>query len=239
MKLHCPNCSHQLRAGEVNVVKTIAKCASCNNVFDFTRELDEAPLPVPYHEVHDVPGGVDLLEYADHMEITVDQRRSRATWALFAPLIGLVFPFLFFWFGNFNVIFLVIFLSITVIAEFGVIAVGLGRLLNRTHIYVDSEFLTVERRPLNVLLNNQRVFDPLDVEQLYVLRKKIKTRKSKNGKVTHFHSHSVAVTTHDGQRHELIPNLHSADLARYLERRIEQYLGIENRRVAEEFVEVG
>ena len=236
MKLHCPNCTHELRASEIDVVKTIAKCASCNNLFDFTAQLDEAPLPVPYHAVPRVPGGIDLVEYADSMEITVRQTKSKATWALLAPLLGVVFPFVFVWFSGFGLIPLLVFASITVIAEFGVIALGLSRLLHKIHIGVRSHALTVERRPLHVLLDNKQSFDPLDVEQLYVQRRNVKTRTDKRGRQTHFYNYSVVLRTHAGTQHELIPNLHSADLARYLERRIEQYLGIENRRVREEVV---
>lgn len=237
MELHCPNCTTQIQGEDVNVVKTIAKCRTCDNIFDFTRQLTAAQPPVPYRELHDEPAGVDLHEFGDSMEIEVSQRGAKGTWLLLAPVLTLLFPLVFMIGSGFPWFMWMVVFGVFLIAEIGVLWRGIGRLLNKTYIYVDRQFLSVERRPLHLLVRNDLIFDPIDVAQLYVVRKLIKERKRKKGKVTKIFGYSVALETHAGQRHVLIPDLHSADLARYLEARIETYLGIANRSMPGEFVD--
>ena len=231
MQLHCPNCQHNIEEDNINVVKTIAVCKSCNNLFDFTNELKHATLPVPHHEVVHVPSGVDLTEYRDSLEITLDWRRSSSSF---------LFMFSLFWNG-----FMVVWCSIALmngawpmlLFSIPFIAVGVwllyssvGYMFNTTTFFVDEHFLAVEHRPINFLAQRDKYYTPEEVDQLYVKRH---SPGESNGRKVY--AYEVHLKLKNGKDVNLIKNLKSEDAAWFIEQRIEQYMGIENRKMPDEW----
>ena len=234
MHLHCPNCTRQIEQDGINLVKTIAICKTCDNIFDFTRQMNEAQLPVPYRRVTHVPKNVHLTEYTDGLEISL---RWRDLGTYCQAGFGL------FWTG---------FVAVwTMMALYGTIkggapiifplfsipfwAVGIGLLYNSvakifttTVISVDTDFLAIEHRPLRPIGMKNQYYRPEEVQQLYV---KKKVTKNKNGSTT---TYRVYAQLTNGKDIILVEQLNDENTARYVEQRIEQYLDIPNRPVAGE-----
>ena len=234
MHLHCPHCARQIEEDGINLVKTIALCKSCDNIFDFTRQMSEAQLPVPYRRVTQIPRKVHLTEYTDGLEISV---RWRDAGAYCTAAFGL------FWTGfiaifTFGSIFAVadgafpwpVFLVLIPFWVIGVLMLysSAVQLFTTTTVSADAEFLAVEHRPLRPLNTQDQYYRPEEVQQLYV---KKRVRRGKNSTTVTFRVHAQLAT---GQDVVLVEGLDDEDAARYIEQRIETYLQIPNRPVAGE-----
>ena len=232
MQLHCPNCASHIQSDGVNLTKTIAVCKSCDNIFDFTKQVKQATPPVPYQmDRPHIPTGIDLVEFDDGMEIRFNWRRAGNSfnlmfglfWNIFLAVITTVMVAV----GNWPVLLLLIPFYLVGIY---MIYLSVGYLVNTTTIFVDRHFIAVEHRPINFLVQRDKYYTPEETDQLFV---KEESPGTKNGQQVL--TYALFIRLKDGKEVRLIQNLHSADSARYLERQIEQYLGIENRRIAGEY----
>ena len=231
MQLHCPHCSHHIEEDGINVVKTIAVCKSCSNIFDFTNQLDAATLPVPYRKITHIPKGIDLTEYTDSMEIRVKWRDAGgcfllgfgifwtgfvAFWTSMVLFMGGPIPMALFSIPFWIIGVLMLYTAIT-------------NLITKTSIHVDAEYLALEHEPLRPLGQKNHYYHPEEVEQLYV--KQHVTHSKKGGRRETYRVHLQLRSKRDV---ELIRDLPKAS-AQYIEQRIEAYLGIANRPVRGEY----
>ena len=64
MHLDCPECRAPVFSEDVDLVKTIAKCKSCNNIFEFSDQLNNSnELPARYRKAIIIPPGIEVLHH--------------------------------------------------------------------------------------------------------------------------------------------------------------------------------
>jgi hypothetical protein len=236
MLVHCTHCSRQIPAADLDVSTAIAKCRHCNAVFSFAAALEQEggaparPHRTPGAAAVSQPKGIKVEDWAGNLLIS--RRWFSLAFIFLAFFCAAWDGFLVFWYG----------LAFTeadtpwimVVFPIGHLAVGvfltyftLCGLLNRTVIKVESGRLTIRHGPLPWPGN--RDVDTADLDQLYCRRV---IRNTSNGSSETYQLH---VLTKSGQQMKLVSGLDGPEQALFLEQRIEQYLGIENRPVAGEY----
>lgn len=250
MQIRCPRCDRVVPASDLSLGNQVARCRPCDEVFPFSKQLDEGSDEDGYEdgyedddsgdEVHDsralatrprrpVPLPRGMQARNDGKRLTL--RRRWLNWGLLP--IGI---FTLFW-DTFMVVWFTISLTSGMwpMALFGSIhgMVGLGLTywclllaFESTVIEVDVGKLTVRHEPLPYA--GREVLEAGRVAQLY--SKRVVTRGSKSTTIT-FELHAVL---EDGSHKKLLDGLSSSDQALWLEGEIERFLGIEDRDVAGE-----
>lgn len=222
MRVSCKKCRSEIPATDVDIKRAIAKCTSCNEIFDFSDQLSAVPARSPM--AVSLPKNMEVRESASGFTIV---RR----W--FSPK---VFPmagfcllwngFLFFWYdkafesGNLIAIFFP-FLHVAVGA--GLTYSVLAGFLNKTYIGVSRQLLAVVTSPLPFF--NKKTLNPDDVEQLYSKEKVTRGRDSTTS------TYEVHIVTKSGKDIKLVSGLQQSEQALYIEQEIEKYLEIKDRRV--------
>jgi hypothetical protein len=237
MQLCCPNCNHLIPAEDINIVRTVAKCSECHNIFTFTEMLDKAPLPVPYkEEVFVIPDGIELLRMLDELEITVSWRNAGNSFVLFFSFMWnaiLAFIlFMFFGIGGTAVVFTPItlfFVPFVLVGAYTLYA-GISQLVNKTYINVDGRQLSVRHKPFNFLLYKDRYMPNAEVKQLYVRRYEVgKTNE------TPVFAFALDAIMRDGKTVTLVQNIKKIEHGRFIEQQVEQFLNIVDEKVAGEW----
>lgn len=226
MHLNCPECENQIKSDDIHLVKTIAICQSCNNIFDFTNELKEANLPAftnPKPEIV-MPHGIEVLKLMNELEIMIKWRSISNNFTIF---------FAVFWNLFIGIFTLAVTLSgswMMLLFMLPFLAVGayliyssVSYLVNKTFIIVDQEGISIEHRPINFLIQKDNFIFKEDIRQLYVKRYSV---GSQNGRQVY--AFSLEVTLNSGKEITLLKNLKSLEHGHYIEQEIENYLGIKN-----------
>jgi hypothetical protein len=227
--LSCPRCNHFIKGSDVNIEKTIAKCSHCEHVFAFEHDSNSLQLkPVPI-----IPEGIETLKLKSELDIRLKwlnttSKGGRKFLTLFAAMWNLMLlPFV-----------LVVILS----GEFGILLflslhllVGLGLLwhlgtiyLNRTSILINKRKLRVRTIPLRHLLWPNTEIDVDSIQQLYVTKY---VQSTSNGIPNY--AYALYAILDNGEKRALIRGM-SRETQIYIEKEIEDYLGIKKRRVPEE-----
>ena len=160
MRLNCPECNTPIFADDINLVKTIAKCKSCNNLFDFNNIFaDPKTFPTRYRKEIVIPPGIEVLHLMSELEIMIKWRRSAKTFTLFFALfwnvfIGAMSIFMLALGEIFPILFLIPFLLVGVY----LIYASLGYALNTSYITVDDQRLSVTHKPINFLIQKDKLF---------------------------------------------------------------------------------
>ena len=229
MALNCPDCQFPIPYDDINIVKTIAKCKNCNNIFEFTEERkNRAEFPtVLRRESLEIPPGIEVLKLMNELEILIKWRKSAKYFTLFFALFWNVFVFIFAIFvfaaGEFGMLlFMIPFIAMGIYLLYA----GVSYLINTTYITVDDKRLAVEHKPINFLIQKDKYFTPEDISQLYVRRYEV--GKSNDTPVYAF---AVDLILKNGSDYNLVKALHSVQYARYIEQEIESYLKINDRPV--------
>lgn len=246
----CERCGARVPAEDIDLPARLAKCRSCQGVFDFSRQLGRPRVrAVPLATTQPVapqPGGITVVE-----DIPAPERESgyrtapagggrlvmRRSWYSH-QIIFLAF-FCLIWDG-----FLITWYKVLLGAERGPgffffvfpllhVAVGVGLtyrtlagFLNKTWITVAGGELTIRHGPLPWFGN--RAVPSAEIGQLYCEQSVIRNRNSTSV------SYNLCAVLRDGRKVDLIKSLPS-EQALYLEHRIEEHLGIEPAPVAGEF----
>ena len=234
MQLNCRNCGKPIAAADVNIELAIAKCMACNSVFNFADQLGaKAGLAARRPEVP-MPGGITVDQWGPQLKIV---RR----W--FSPvIIFLIFfciawdSFLVFWYamafsdlnGGGMGWMMIIFPVAHVAVGVGLTYFTIAGILNKTKLSVDVGQLTVRHGPLPWPGNRTLTTDELD--QLYCTEHISRSGNSTSSST----SYRVNVATRDGKKIKLLSGLSDADQALYIEQKIEEHLGIEDRPVGGE-----
>lgn len=229
MALNCPDCQFPIPYEDINIVKTIAKCKSCNNIFEFTKEREErGEFPsVLRSEPLVIPPGIEVLKLMNELEIMVKWRDSGSfftiIFAFFWNVFISVFVIALVMSGQYDMfLFLIPFIAVGIY----LIYAGIGYLINTTYITVDDERLAVEHKPINFLIQKDKYFLPEDIQQLYVKRYEVGKANEKP-----VYAFSVELMQKNRREVNLIKGLHSVEYARYIEREIETYLKIKDRSI--------
>lgn len=232
MHLNCPDCRAPIFSDDVDLVKTIAKCKSCNNIFEFSEKFGNTDeLPGRYRKELVIPPGIEVLHLMSELEIIIKWRKSAKTFILF---------FAFFWNA-----FMAVFISIAAFAGSGIMLIAsipfvlvgiyllyasVGYLINTSYITVDEDRLSVVHKPINFLIQKDHHYAPEDIKQLYVDKYKVGKKNEQN-----VYAYRVELVLKNGKQKTLVKELHSVEYARYIEQEIEFYLKIKDRPVEGEY----
>jgi len=234
MRLHCPECQHQIPAEDVNIVKTIAKCVECNNIFEFTDQLKNAKLPATSFDQREeimMPAGIEVLKLVNELEIMVRWRKSSKNFLIFFCLfwnsIVAVVTLAFAFSGS-----LFSFLILTPFWLVGILLIyqSIGYLLNTTYITVDRNRIAIEHKPINFLVQRDAYYHAKDVKQLFVQRYSV---GSSNGQPVY--AFALHLRLNNGKDIKLLKNLHSAEYAKYIEQEVERFLGLSDQKMEGEW----
>jgi predicted Zn finger-like uncharacterized protein len=237
MQVTCPKCSARIPAEDVNIARVVAKCRSCGAVFNFEGQLalPRATASSPIARVA-LPPGIDL-QISEHPapapadpyragtraagDLTLTRRWFNAG-AIFLLLFSIVwFSFLAFWYttaftdGAPWIVF--VFPILHVGAGFMIAHKALTGLLNTTTIRVANGRLTVRHGPIPTF--GDRDIALFDLRQLYTVTK----TRSKGADTYELHA-----ITSVGPTVKLMTDLTEVQQALYIERTIEDHLGIED-----------
>jgi hypothetical protein len=223
MRVVCRTCKSEIPASDIDIKTKIAKCDSCNNIFDCSDQLLSAVSVLP-RETIGMPAGIELLYVENGMQIV---RR----W--FSPRLIFLTLFCLFWDG-----FMVVWFSIAIsqgqwaMAAFGsihgMIGVGLtyfviAGYINKTYITVAYESLTVQHKPLP--FSGGKTIKSSDLKQLY------SKELIHHGRGKTSYSYEVQAITHSDTTVKLLSGLETSEQALFIEHEIEKYLGISDQLV--------
>ncbi|HEY9072086.1 MAG TPA: hypothetical protein VIV61_17640 [Candidatus Ozemobacteraceae bacterium] len=232
--MNCPYCGSPVPSSDVNIVRLIAKCKSCNEVFSF----GEGGAPVSGHpaakrgaEPPPMPANLQAAVIGDTLHIRYKWFRPSILFLMFFAIAW--DSFLVFWYSA------AIFVSgpekfIMLLFPIAHLAVGVAityavlcGLFNTTTVSVSRGALGIRHAPFSWGFGN--ILVPVgELDQLYCRSEK---SHSKNGTTTTYSLHAILT---NGKHLDLIKNLEDRDLASYLEYAIEGHLGIEDRPVSGE-----
>ncbi|MEM6963313.1 MAG: hypothetical protein AAF573_01020 [Bacteroidota bacterium] len=218
----CPSCSTSPAIEDVNIHDKIAKCGSCGTVFSFAQEVNHLAQSNNNQAEEEVivrPVGIEKSYFHDELELTM-QQPTGGFWIL------MIF-FMAFFAGLFYLVHLKKGIPIYWPLGFGSMALlfyykYLNKNNDKIYTTVDEKYLSIQYRPK--YFSKDKLIPAQEIEQLYV-----KTLAS------NYYSLYAIQNTPEGQKHVLlIQYLDSRNKARYMEREIEEYLGIEDKRLPEE-----
>lgn len=176
-----------------------------------------------------LPDGFLLNYFDDYMQIT----RKWLGAQTFGLLVGtLVFNYV--WMGNGFVeiiasdrelllkIFCLAFIAIGAVSAYFTIASA----MNKTQVYVNKNSMAIQHHPIPWIGN--KTIEVKEIQQIYV-----KTVVKTNNQRTYYKYHVLGLTS-DNQKIKLVTGLTKYQHAHFIEKKIEDYLGIENESVADE-----
>ena len=230
LKLSCPNCQAEIRAADINMANTLAKCDACNTVFDFSPILKR-----PKHKKEEIllPPGIEA--YATNYELDIELNWRKSSQAL-----GFFLFFTLFWNGIVSIFVVTALLT----GSFGMLAaisvhllIGIGLLyyvlsvfFNTTYIVVNQRELSIEHRPLKSPFYRNRYIEARENDQIFV--EKYVAGKT-NGRPNY--AFGVQAILQGGKRVKLVKGLKNSDQALYIEQEIESFLTIQDEPVDEEW----
>jgi hypothetical protein len=223
MKITCTSCHREIPASDIDIRSKMAKCAACNNVFDFSDQVPSSG------------GGVcrESLGIPKNVEVNYIENGLQIVRRWFSPVIVFLTLFCCFWDG-----FMIVWFTIAIregqwaMAAFGTIhgLVGVGLTyfvicgyLNRTYVTISYDALSIVHKPLPA--PGQKTVNRNELKQLY---SKEKVHHGRNGTS---YSYDVMAITHGGQTIKLLAGLDASEQALFIEQEIEKYLGIRDEAV--------
>lgn len=232
MHLSCPECRAPVYADNVNLVKTIAKCTSCHNIFEFEEEVrNSKELPARYRKEIIIPPGIEVLHLMNELEIMIKWSKSAKTFML---------SFALFWNTFVAIAVTVLILSGTysillffipfILAGAYMIYASIGYLVNTSFITVDEKRISVSHKPINFLIQKDKHFSPNEVQQVFVRKYSV---GSTNGNPVY--AYAVDLLLKNEKKYTLVKELHALKYAQYIEQEIEHYLKIKDRPVDGEY----
>jgi len=222
-KIHCPSCTEEVDAANLQLNDKIGKCTHCNAVFPFQKEIAHLFKEENKREEVSRPAGIDVVHFQDEIDFTIEQPAPvlDILGVIFLSLFGFLATLIYFkkgisilipgflWFGSAFCLYNI-----------------LTRKKNKIYLNIDRNNLTVKWRPKKMMTD--KVIDIQEIDQVY-----LKTDSM------NFSLHLI-LNGIDGQKHVPLINSvgNSLAKARYLEQEIEKHLGIKDRKVPESNVTV-
>jgi hypothetical protein len=245
MQVQCSTCRSKLPAEDVNIDTVLAKCRSCNSVFDFSDQvrLEKIPETKVKRDRGDIPlpRQIRVDDRGRTLEITRRWARGPAFFFLFFSgfwnLIVSIFVVAFLsgmmrptrnssgqpppWFMG-------LFLTPFVLVGIGTGWAALALLFNTTRIRVVDRRLMVRHGP--IWWPGKRDLDTSTLDQLYCEEYVAYTQNN----VPQYRFQVQAICK-DGSKLKLVRGMEDPGQALYLERLLEKHLGITDRAVRGEF----
>lgn len=234
MHLHCPDCSEQISSDGINIVKTIAICKHCDNLFDFEpMVLETAGLPAIRERREEIiPPGIEVLRLSSELEIMIDWRKNAKTFTFFFAIFWNVFVSVFaLIFAIAGAPLVLLFLIPFFLAGGYMLYSSLGYLVNTTYVTVNDHRLSIEHTPIKFLIQRDKHYAPDEIDQVFV-------RKYSVGSVNNEPVYAYAVDIQIKRSQDkvnIVKELKSLDNAKFIEAEIEYFLNIKDRPVHGEF----
>lgn len=228
--MNCPNCGTHVPSEDINIVRLVAKCQNCDEIFSFG-DSDQSMTAPGTGSVRDVPKPPNLHVETIGQRLTISYRWFH--WMYFFLLFFCIGwdSFLIFWYlmalhmpGPAALI-MVLFPTIHLAVGVALTYVTISGFLNSTRISADRSFLEIQHGPLPWWGSRKIPTDQLN--QLFC-RGQHRSRKS------NAMAYSIHAILNNGDRVDLLSHVQDRDLVLYLEKAIEDHLGIEDRPVAGE-----
>jgi len=227
-RLSCPSCGEALNAEHINLHSNVAKCGSCHMVFSIEEEManlkvDEKEKVAEKEEIKQEvfrPEGVDLFYFKDNMEITVGQPLH------WIDMSGIIFLPIFAIFSLIPYLEKSISTFIPLLLAAGALFFifrAIGYRTAKTFIDINDRSLNIRHRPYN--LKKDKTFSSEEIDQIYI----------KYADLTGHYVLYMIANGPKGQDHQELVSVSTIFKAQYLEKKIEEYLGIKNRKVSGEF----
>lgn len=234
MQLECEACRSPLRAQDVNFDLALAKCHTCDAVYDLSARKGRGHDPTPAPEPTPAPAPRERVPtrarvtLPERFHMVEDEQRTVISWR---PFDGMERFLLVCFSALWNVPLLVLYrhllstgASLTSLLlpllfvgpGLFILHTALVSFLNRTRIEVSRDKLTIHCGPLPWSKNH--VLSGKELAQLYV-------HEPADG--THTTGHSLLALDKQGRKVQLLTGL-DKDQVRYLERALERQLGIED-----------
>ena len=225
MDIHCKRCNEPISSENVHLDNHMAKCSSCDAVFDFRDQVTR--VEAHKRSVLEAPKGIELQTTMDGLQIV---RRWFS-----AKTIGLLI-FCMFWDG-----FMVAWFGIAIskeqwaMAAFGTIhaLVGVGitylcvaGFINRTHIEITFRDISIKHMPLPWF--EGKTISLVDIKQIFTKEKMHRNKNSIS------YSYEVHFLDHQGKETKMVSGLEKPEQALYIEQEIESTLGIKDAPVSGE-----
>jgi len=232
MHINCPDCTTEVLSENMDLPSAIAKCHSCNNIFEFTEALKNAGLPARLEsQTIPVPPGIEIIEWDQEMEINVNWRKTSKNFTLIFALLWNTFIlpiFFYFMFTGVDPI-ATAFLSIFALVGVYLIYASISYLVNTTNIFIDKNLLAIEHRPINFLIQKDKYVEPKDIDQLFVQKY---SQGSQNDQPVY--AYRLKVLLKNKEEIILLKNMHSHHIAKFIESEVEYFLGIKDFRIHQE-----
>ncbi len=220
--IKCKNCGANVPTENINIQKALAKCSSCDCVFNFDNQVKVTRPSVA------MPEKFEVLQLRSSLDIS---------YKWYSPMYIFLAFFALFWNGFMAVwYYIALTEGVWMMAIFGVfhLAVGVGLIytvlagfFNSTHINATQTRLKFLHEPL--WWRGNREIEVSEIDQIFC---KLQVNRGKNGSTSlAYHLCMIDVT---GKHTKLLTNLETPEQALFLEQELEKFLGIEDRRVAGE-----
>ncbi len=227
--LTCPRCNHIVSENDVDEEHTKAKCSSCGYEFEFAFDSEGSAL-IPELRI---PEGIEELKLRSELDL-------RLRWKETTSKGGRWFMILFT--SMWNLILLPFVVGAIVSGQWGILLfmglhllIGLGLLWNLATIYLNSTSISVTRERIRIRtvpfrhpVWRGRDIDARTIDQLYVSRY---VQSTTNGSPNYAFALYAILKT--GEKVSLIRGM-SLETQTYIEKAIEDYLGIRDLAVPEE-----
>lgn len=246
--MYCSKCGQPVDAEDVNVQALVAKCRACGEVFTFDSRALRGSEP-PYIRP-EVPKPATIRE-----EETVEGPQLIMRWFRASVLMMVVFcaiwdGFLYLWYSQafqqttrlahakssiHNVpelkspeLLIFLFPSLHVMIGAGLTYVTIASLFNRTKIRVGIDGLKVRSGPIP--WRNPPLLPREAIKQIYA------SRRVRSGRYGVSYTYRVDAVRSNGTREALLTGISDPDEARFIERWIEQQLGLPDKPVVGELL---
>ena len=237
--LKCPNCGSALEPEDVNVDLMVALCRSCSSTVELAGgqplerdpEVRDSP-PKELMQLTMPPDGISVAEQGDTLVLT--RKWFKPNVQFFGLLLWCIVwdGFLVVWYsigiasllaGSGEALIMLLFPILHVAAGVGVTYMLVATVLNHSDIVVTSSHVSIEHGPLP-----WSAPEPIPVgsiDQFYLVQ-----HTSKNSR-----TYSLVARRDDLTSEEILKGLPEDVQARYLERRLEAHLGLDDRAVDGEY----
>jgi hypothetical protein len=254
-RIHCSSCGSEVASEDVNLQTLVARCRTCQVVFDATAQIRRDPAsdslgPIPLKERAQAarPDSITVEEGATVARSSAELTPYRSP-AVVPPTFTLVrrwyssryllqLAFCVFWFGFLGVWYskalsggnltMILFPLLHVGAGVWLSYSTLAGFLNRSRISVRDGFLEVRHGPIP-WRGNRRI-PVAELEQLYCEEQVSTNSKGHSGP-----TYRLNAILRGGRKLTLLSGLTAADQALFLEQEIERRLEIPDRAVADEY----
>jgi len=218
-KIYCPSCEKEVDANNLNLQNSVAKCGSCNIIFSIEEEVESVKTKKEMKQEVLRPEGIELFYYKDDLDITIQQHIQGLDYLgiIFLPVLS-VFSLLLYFTKGVHIYFPIVF----TLGALYFIYKAFNYSKNKTYIDINDRLMNIRSRPKN--LKKDKTYAATEIDQIY-----LKHSTDRAG----FYAIHMIVNSIEGQKHEKLITVNTLSKAKYLEREIEKYLNIKDRKVSE------